>query len=217
MMEKVKLGRNVSVYPMPVVLVGAMVEGRPNFMTVAWVSRVNATPPLLAVSLNKPRYTARGIRENETFSVSVAGANMLELVDYCGLVSGKDTDKSGLFDVFYGDLKTAPLIRNCPLSLECRLRSVHELPTNDLFIGEIVEAYIDKGCFVDGRPEVHMMNPLLLTMPDNRYWLVGDLCWGCLEHWRGPEGQWEVEPFLKKNLSTNMKQNNAVCPARWRG
>jgi flavin reductase (DIM6/NTAB) family NADH-FMN oxidoreductase RutF len=173
-MEKVKLGRNVSVYPMPVVLVGAMVEGRPNFMTVAWVSRVNATPPLLAVSLNKPRYTARGIRENKTFSLSVPSANIAEKVDYCGLVSGRDEDKSKLFEVFYGDLGTAPMIRDCPLSLECRLYDVHELPTNDLFIGEVVEAYIDRGCFVDGRPEVRMMNPLLLTMPDNRYWLVGD-------------------------------------------
>jgi len=173
-MEKVKLGRNVSVYPMPVVLVGAMVEGRPNFMTVAWVSRVNATPPLLAVSLNKPRYTARGIRENKTFSVNVPGANMVDKVDYCGLVSGRDTDKSELFEIFYGDLGTAPMIRDCPLSIECRLYDVHELPTNDIFVGEVVEAYVDRSCFVDGRPEVRMINPLLLTMPDNRYWLVGD-------------------------------------------
>lgn len=50
-MEKVKLGSSVSVYPMPVVLVGAIVEGRPNFMAVGWISKVNATPPLLVVSL----------------------------------------------------------------------------------------------------------------------------------------------------------------------
>ncbi len=106
--------------------------------------------------------------------MNVPGASLAEKVDYCGLVSGRDKNKSGLFEVFYGDLGTAPMIRDCPLSLACRLYDVHELPTNDLFIGEIVEAHLDRGCFVDGRPEVHMLNPLLLTMPDNRYWLVGD-------------------------------------------
>ena len=75
---------------------------------------MNATPSLLAVSLNRPRYTASGIRENKTFSVNIPGANMDD---------------------------------------------VHELPTNDLFIGEVVEAYINRSCFVDGRPEVRMINP----------------------------------------------------------
>ncbi len=173
-LKKVNIGRNISIYPMPVVLVGAKVEDRPNFMTVAWISRVNATPPLLAVSLNKPRYTARGIRENRTFSVNFPGANMVEQTDYCGLDSGKEQDKSGIFEVFYGDLKTAPMVKNCPLSLECKLANIIELPTNDLFIGEIVNGYADSECFTEGELDVHKIDPLLLTMPDNRYWRVGD-------------------------------------------
>ena len=105
-MKKVNIGRNVSIYPMPVTLVGSMVEEKPNFMAVAWITRVNATPPLLAVSLNKPRYTAKGILENKTFSVNFPGVNMVEQTDYCGLASGRESDKSGLFEVFYGDDKS---------------------------------------------------------------------------------------------------------------
>jgi len=74
-MSKINLGKNISIYPMPVTLVGATIDGKPNFMTVAWVSRVNAAPPMLAVSLNKPRYAAKGIHETETFSVCFPGAN----------------------------------------------------------------------------------------------------------------------------------------------
>ena len=173
-MKKVNIGRNVSIYPMPVTLVGSMVEGKPNFMAVAWITRVNATPPLLAVSLNKPRHTAKGIRENKTFSVNFPGVNMVEQTDYCGLASGRESDKSGLFEVFYGDLKTAPMIKSCPLSLECRLADIFELPTNDLFIGEIVNGYADQESFAEGKLDVRKMNPLLLTMPDNSYWKVGD-------------------------------------------
>jgi len=173
-LKKVDIGRNVSIYPMPVTLVGAMVEEKPDFMAVAWITRANATPPMLAISLNKPRHTAKGIRENKTFSVNFPGANMVEQTDYCGLVSGRESDKASIFEVFYGDLKTAPMIESCPLSLECRLADILELPTNDLFIGEIVNGYADEGSFTEGKLDVQKIDPLLLTMPDNSYWRIGD-------------------------------------------
>lgn len=172
-MSKVNLGANAFIYPMPVTLVGAMVEGKANFMAVGWVMRVNMKPPLLAVALNKAHYTPKGIREQRSFSVNFPGADLMEKADYCGLVSGHKVDKSGLFRVFFGELETAPLIEECPLGLECRVYDVVELPANDLFIGEIVAAYADGDCLTDGRPDVLKINPLLLTMPDNTYWTVG--------------------------------------------
>jgi len=173
-MSKVNLGKNISICPMPVTLLGATVDGKPNFMTEAWISRVNAAPPMLAVSLNKTRYTAKGIHENETFSVCFPNANLAKEVDYCGLVSGKESDKSKLFEVFYGDLKTAPMIKSCPLCIECKLKEVFEFPTNDLYIGEIMNSYADESCFTDGKLDVRKIDPLLLSMPDNRYWRIGD-------------------------------------------
>jgi len=189
-MKKVNLGGNVSIYPMPVTVVGANVDSKPNFLAVAWICRVNGSPPLLAISLNKLHHTARGIRESQSFSVNFPGTNMAELVDYCGLVSGKETDKSNLFAVFYGELKTAPMIESCPLSLECKLTDVHELPTNDLFIGEIINSYADEACFSDGKLDIKKMNPLLLSMPDNRYWRVGDYvgdAWSMGKRMKGKE------------------------------
>jgi flavin reductase (DIM6/NTAB) family NADH-FMN oxidoreductase RutF len=172
-MSKVNLGANAYIYPMPVTLVGAMVEERANFMAVGWVMRVNRQPPLLAVALNKAHYTPKGIRAQRSFSVNFPGADLMEKADYCGLVSGHKVDKSGLFRVFFGELKTAPLIEECPLGLECRVFDVVELPANDLFIGEIVAAYADEDCLSDGQPDILKINPLVLTMPDNNYWTVG--------------------------------------------
>jgi flavin reductase (DIM6/NTAB) family NADH-FMN oxidoreductase RutF len=173
-MSKVNLGANAYIYPMPVTLVGANVEGRANFLAVGWVMRINMKPPLLAVALNKDHFTPRGIREHGTFSVNFPGANLMEKADYCGLVSGRRVDKSGLFRVFYGELETAPLIEECPLGLECRLYQVVELPANDLFIGEIVAAHADEDCLTDGQPDILKINPMVLTMPDNNYWTVGE-------------------------------------------
>ncbi|NYT02692.1 MAG: flavin reductase family protein [Methanosarcinales archaeon] len=172
-MERKSIGSNVFIYPMPVTLVGTMVDGRPNFMAVGWISRVNASPPLLAVGINRKHHTARGIEEGEAFSVNFPTAEMMDRADYCGLVSGRDADKSRLFDVFYANL-SVPMIQECPLCLECRLWRTVGLPSNDLFIGEIVESHALESCLSDGKPDLQKMRPLLLTMPDNSYWTVGE-------------------------------------------
>lgn len=89
-------------------------------------------------------------------------------------MSGRDADKSGLFEVFYGELETAPMIRECPLCLECKLIDVVELPSNSLFLGEIVAAYTEEKYLTGGKPDIQKMNPVLLTMPDGDYRAVGE-------------------------------------------
>ena len=172
--EKIPIGRNVFICPMPVTIVGTRLNNRPNFLTVGWVTRANINPPMIAIGINKSNASADGILMHKAFSINFPGTNLIEETDYCGLVSGKDKDKSQLFDIFYGDLKNAPMIRNCPISLECQLTETIDLPTNYLFIGEIKSAYGDENCFTGGKPDVTEINPLLLTMPDNSYWQVGE-------------------------------------------
>lgn len=172
-MEKINIGQNVYI-PMLVTLLGVNVENRANFMALGWISRLNASPPLLGAAINKFHYTAEGIRENETFSINIPSKEMMKETDYCGLVSGRESDKSGLFNVFYGELETAPMIEQCPLSIECKLVDVHPLPSNDLIIGEIVASYTEKEYLSNDLPDIQKINPLFLTMPDNNYWIVGD-------------------------------------------
>ena len=174
MKEKKRLGSNVFIYPMPMTLLGVNVSDKPNFMALGWVTRVNASPPMVGCGVGKHHYTPQGIEENATFSINFPSADMIRNVDYCGIVSGKDIDKARLFDVFYGELKTAPMIRECPLCLECRLVKVVQNPTNNFYIGEIIASYTEEQYCTDGRPDIKKINPLLLTMPDNRYWTVGE-------------------------------------------
>jgi flavin reductase (DIM6/NTAB) family NADH-FMN oxidoreductase RutF len=176
-MMKKKIDNNAFVYPMPMVLVGSVVEGKVNFMAVGWVARVNFKPPMIGVALG-PHYTNKGIDERKAFSVNIPSMSIIEKTDYCGLVSGFDTDKSGIFEVFYGDLKDAPLINECPVCMACRLYDKIELPTNTVFIGEIVEAYSEERYLTDGKPDIRKINPFTLTMPDNSYWEVGSRAGG---------------------------------------
>jgi flavin reductase (DIM6/NTAB) family NADH-FMN oxidoreductase RutF len=157
---------------MPVTLVGAVVEGKPNFMPVAWVSRVNNRPPLIAVAMGT-HHTNAGIHAHGAFSVNVPSVDMLEVTDYCGLVSGRKEDKSELFPLFHGDLDHAPMIESCPVTLACKLVQTVELPSISLFIGEILEAYASADVVTNGKPDIKKIRPFALTMPDNRYWAVG--------------------------------------------
>ena len=170
--ERQKIGNNFFI-PMPVVLVGTKVKGTVNFMAVGWCTRANADPPMIACGIGNHHHTPRGIAKTGTFSVNIPSRDLLEKTDYCGLVSGANVDKSQVFSVFYGVLKTAPMIRECPVTLECRLVKSVPLPTNTLYVGEIAAAYADLSAVKDGKPDFQAMDPLLLTMPDNTYWTLG--------------------------------------------
>ncbi|UJX42947.1 flavin reductase family protein [Desulfovibrio sp. JY] len=172
-MEKVRLDPEI-LPPMPVTLVGAMVAGRPNFMTAAWVTRVGHKPPMIGVSINHRQLTGQGIRESGAFSLCLPGPELAEKTDYCGLVSGRKADKAALFDVFFGEVAAAPMIRQCPLCLEMTLFQAVDLPHHTFFIGEIKAGWADGEILTNGKPDVAKYKPLLLTMPDNRYWTLGD-------------------------------------------
>jgi flavin reductase (DIM6/NTAB) family NADH-FMN oxidoreductase RutF len=172
-MEKIKIDNNAFVYPMPMVLVGAVVNRKANFMAVGWVSRVNFKPPMIGVSLGA-HYTNIGIEEQHEFSVNIPGAALVERTDYCGLVSGKKADKSEIFEIFYGVLKAAPLIKEAAICMACKVYETVRLPTNTIFVGEIVEAFSEAQYLTDGNPDIQKINPFTLTMPDNNYWGVGE-------------------------------------------
>jgi flavin reductase (DIM6/NTAB) family NADH-FMN oxidoreductase RutF len=158
-MDKINLGSTIPAYPMPVSLVGAYVNGK---------------PPRIAITLGKGHYTNPGIRENKTFSVCLPSEDMVEITDYCGIVSGKKTDKSEIFDLFYGELKTAPLIRDCPLCMECKLVEIVESGPNEIYIGEIIGTYTEDKFLTDGKLDFRKMKPLILSQPDTSYWRLGE-------------------------------------------
>jgi flavin reductase (DIM6/NTAB) family NADH-FMN oxidoreductase RutF len=173
-MPKLKFGADTLLYPMPVTLVGADVNGKPNFLTVAFCGIMNPHPPMIYAALNKAHHTNSGIRENRTFSVNIPSADMVSITDYCGIFSGRDVDKSGIFDVFYGELGNAPMIAECPISMECRLHRIIEFEMDEVFIGEIVQSYVDPECLTDGLPDIKKMSPMTFSMRDNNYWRLGE-------------------------------------------
>jgi len=168
---KTKLNAQNVLYPMPTVLVGTHVDGKPNYAPVAHVGIMDFGS--ISVSINQGHHTNAGIKENRAFSVNIPSVDLVQEVDYCGLVSGKRVAKDQLFEAFYGTLDTAPLIVACPINMACRLTQTVSLPKHDVFIGEIVETYCEQTCMTEDELDWSKVQPILFTMAGRRYWHLG--------------------------------------------
>ena len=173
------IGTVNGLYPSLTTIVGSVVDGRPNWMTVAHVGIMNHAmgdvPQYLGISVHPSHHTSIGIREHGEFSINVPSRAMLEVTDYAGIVSGKSTDKSGLFPVFKGRLEYAPMIADCPLTMECRLDRTVIVGEHELFIGELIQTYADEACLTDGKVDLGKVDPLLFDFTRILYWSPGEV------------------------------------------
>lgn len=178
-----------ALYPMPTTLVGATVNGKPNFLAVAHVGILNhGTPQYLSIGLSKVHHSNPGIHANRTFSICMPSEDLMVETDYCGIMTGKKTDKAALFDLFYGELATAPMIRQCPVNMELKLHDVMDFPTHDIFIGELVQTYAEDHVLSEGKVDIAKLRPLLFDMASIQYWRLGAAVGKC----------WNVGKKLKK-------------------
>ena len=170
-MSKVTMGPQTLISPMPTLLVGANVHDKPNFMTVAWGGIANSDPPMISIAIRHHRYTLTGIRQNLTFSINVPSSNLVKEADYCGIISGSKVNKVDVckFKVFYGKLKNAPLIEQCPVNLECSVVHILNLGSHSLIIGKIEETYVSEICLTDGKPDENKIKPVIFSTSRQYY------------------------------------------------
>lgn len=175
-MDKISLSKNSLIFPMPLGLIGVNVtDNRPNFTTVGSIATASLDPPMVSFSLNKVRFSGKFIKEKQVFSLNFPSANLAAKADYCGLVSGENVDKSKLFQVFYGNLPDAPMIKECPLTMECKLVAVVELPKNQVFIGQIVDSYSEQKYLTNGKPDIAKLGFYTLNFADSSYRAAGNV------------------------------------------
>ena len=172
---KRNLGPVNALYPSLTTIVGTVVEGKPNFLAVAHVGNMNhGQPQYLSFGINKKHHSGKGILEHREFSVCIPGEDLVVETDYVGLVSGRNTDKSQVFELFTGELAHAPLIKGCPVCMECRLERVVDFETHAVFIGEIVATHADEAVLrQDGVIDIARVRPLLFDMASLKYWSLG--------------------------------------------
>lgn len=174
-MKKIEMGKKPYLLPMPIILAGATIKGKANYMPVAFCGVLQNNPAMIGIAIGPSHYTNKAIKETQGFSVNIPSTKSLEVTDYCGIVSGTKIDKEKLFSNFYGILEKVPMIEECPVNLECRLVSAINLGgSHELFIGEVVQSYINEDCLNDGKTNIKEIDPILYLFDKNEYINTGD-------------------------------------------
>lgn len=159
----------------PILLIGANVNGKPNFMTVGSGGLVSMEPPMVAVPLRHYHYTLKGIMENRTLSVNVPSVGQMKEADYCGIISGSKTDKvkDCNFRIFYGKLNTAPMIEQCPVNLECSVMHILSSVSHSIIIGRIEATYVSQEYLKGENLDTDKIDPLIWFSDRGDYVRVG--------------------------------------------
>ncbi len=175
--DKVEVGISTILNPVPVVMVSSgSKDGKANIMTVAWAGTVNSEPPMVSVSIRKSRYSHKLISETGEFVINLVSKSLCKACDYCGVRGGENEDKfksCGLTPVKAEGMEYAYAIKEAPVSISCVVKSVTELGSHDMFIGEIKNVTADS-YLLDQNGKLCLDNARLVAYNHGEYYLLGE-------------------------------------------
>lgn len=176
--NKKNLGNLLALYPKPMTVVGAEVEGKVNWLVVGHTGVIGHDRIL--VSMSKSHYTNQGIKKSKRLSVNLVSREMLPKADYVGSVSGATVDKSEVFAFHIGENDT-PVIDASPLTMECEVVDIYETDDFDNFICAIVNTYAASDVLdSDGKLDYTKLKPVLFEFPTYSYLATGEIIGKCL-------------------------------------
>ena len=160
--------------PVPAVMVSVGDEHEKNILTVAWCGTVATQPPKTYISVRPSRHSYGIIRKTGEFVINLVPASMAKTADYCGIYTGAKVDKFAKCNLTRGEATEvkAPLIEECPLSLECRVTDIIPLGTHDMFLADIVAVDVDEE-LLDKEGKLHLDKAGLAAYAHGEYFELG--------------------------------------------
>ncbi len=162
--------------PVPAVLVscGGVRGWKPNLITIAWTGNVCSEPPMLSISVRPERYSYEIIETTREFVVNVPSLREVGAVDWCGFVSGRNEEK------FIGAGLTpgpavkvgCPIVRECPVNIECRVRKSLKLGSHTMFVAEVVAVQVSEA-LIDARGRLRLEKGGLIAFAHGQYFALG--------------------------------------------
>lgn len=175
---KKKIGNTLALYPMPLVVVGAMVDEKPNWLLVGHVGIIGHDRVM--VSLSSAHYTNKGIKQNKKLSINIVHEDLLPKADHSGCISGSIKDKSELFEYMLSD-QGVPMILDSPISMACSVEDIYETKGFENFICRIDATYADETVLnSENKIDYHVFKPVLFEMPTYEYFITGNSLGKCM-------------------------------------
>ena len=164
-------------YPLPVVMVSlADRDGRPNIITLAWVGTVCTNPPMVSISVRPERYSYPILKESGEFVINLTTKELAFATDYCGVKSGRDVDKfkeMGLTPIPASEVK-APMIKESPVNIECKVRQILPLGSHDMFLSDVVAVHADE-TYMEENLKFHLEQAEPIIYSHGSYFGCGEL------------------------------------------
>ena len=150
-MSKVVWKPGTFVYPIPAVMVSCGTMEKSNIVTVAWTGVINSDPAMVYISVRPSRYSYNIIKEQGEFVINLTTRNLARATDWSGCRSGNDYDKFKEMNLTKenANFVKCPLIKESPVSIECKVKEIRKLGSHDMFIAEVLsidadDKYIDE-------------------------------------------------------------------------
>lgn len=175
---KKNIGSVLALYPTPLVVVGAMADGKPTWTLVGHVGILGHDRVMVSLAAN--HYINGAIKEGNRLSINIVDRTILPQADYVGSVSGAKVDKSAVFDYETGEAGT-PIIQKSPLAMECTVVDIYNTKGFESFICTIDSTLVEEACLnQDGKIDYNQLKPVLFEFPTYAYLETGDVLGKCL-------------------------------------
>ena len=162
------------IYPIPAALVSSGTMKKSNILTVAWTGIINTNPAIVYVSIRPERYSYNLIKENKEFVINLTNEDLVFETDWCGVKSGRDFDKFKEMNLTKqkGKFVKCPLIKEAPVSIECRVIEEKKYGSHVCFIAEVLSIdALNKYCDKNGAFDISKCN--LIAYANGGYYALG--------------------------------------------
>lgn len=164
-------------YPLPAVMVSCSEEGKgDNIITVAWTGTICTNPPMVYISVRPGRHSYDMIKNSGEFVINLTTKDLVKAVDYCGVRSGRDVDK---FEEMHLTREpathvSAPLIKECPVNIECKVTEIKELGSHHMFLADVAGVNVEKS-LLDEHGKLCLNDANLVMYSHGEYFSLGEL------------------------------------------
>lgn len=162
------------IYPLPVVMVTSGDMNKNNIITVAWTGIINTDKPMCYISVRKERYSHDIISRNKEFAINLTNKNLAFATDWCGVKSGAKVDKFKEMHLTKEKAKfvKCPLIKESPVSIECKVTEIKKMGSHDMFMAEILSIDADEK-YIDDKGAFDITKCDLITYANGKYFTLG--------------------------------------------
>lgn len=173
-MSKVEWKPGTFIYPIPAVMVTSGTMEKSNIMTVAWTGILNTNPAMCYISVRPERYSYNLIRESGEFVINLTNEQLAYATDWCGVRSGREYDKFKEMKLTKEKAKhvKCPLIKESPVSVECKVKEIKELGSHTMFIAEVVAINVDEK-YIDNKGAFDITKCDLMAYANGNYLAMG--------------------------------------------